>query len=774
MNLSILFTTILVAMFAVDALSQGTPAVTRLWFSGRFADLERVIESKYPVPLKAPTAHLGPLCMAYSKLKRYSKLLDCLRELEARIAGGEDMLEQKDEIMQPPFFLGPFPHLLRAEALLDFGDYDAAIKEARLGLSKIREDRGKGYYGPPRYRFELLPIVALAQALKGDEAEARKAIQELKDVRLGFGEKIMETSREQGLARVYMALRDYSNAIDYIKRDSGAFAFRVTGLFLGGESYKVPFELAKSLMLGKALVGSGKFQEAVETLDQLLAHPRLADQSDIQWLALVERAQLAEEYEKDLGKALELYRRAIDIFDRQRASISTEINKIGFVGDKQAVYARVIAVLMEQGRAAEAFDYVERSKSRALVDLLASRRDFSVRGKDEEKAKQILAQLTIADGESRGQDESARPGESAGLRSLEIARREIRSAAPELSTLVTVTSVSTNELKDLIGEDEALVVYYYHSKNLYAFVLSRERLQAVKLDATGLAEQVQKFRKALEQVGSQAWQSLAQVLHERLWKPIGSRVTAKRVIIVPHGALHYVPFAALQREDGSFLLDHYVMRFLPSASVLKFLKPSLAKKEEPLLAFGNPDLGDPKLDLAFAESEARALGGLYANSRVLLRRDATETSFKKLGGLYQRIHFATHGKFNSESPLDSGLYLAKDGENDGVLTVGELYSMAIDADLVTLSACETGLGKVNSGDDVVGLARGFLYAGARSIVASLWSVDDKATAELMQAFYQNLAAGSKHEALRQAQLKIRAAFSHPFFWAPFQLTGRAD
>src|SRR6185295_10092586 len=115
------------------------------------------------------------------------------------------------------------------------------------------------------------------------------------------------------------------------------------------------------------------------------------------------------------------------------------------------------------------------------------------------------------------------------------------------------------------------------------------------------------------------------------------------------------------------------------------------------------------------------------DARLLVRKEATETNFKRAGRIFSRIHFATHGKFQADQPLASGLYLAKDGDNDGVLTVGELYSMDLDADLVTLSACETGLGKVANGDDVVGLTRGFLYGGARSVVASLWQVDDRAT-----------------------------------------------
>ena len=117
--------------------------------------------------------------------------------------------------------------------------------------------------------------------------------------------------------------------------------------------------------------------------------------------------------------------------------------------------------------------------------------------------------------------------------------------------------------------------------------------------------------------------------------------------------------------------------------------------------------------------------------------------------------------------------LSKDDTSDGRLKVGKLYSMRLDADLVTLSACETGLGKVANGDDVVGLTRGFLYAGASTIVASLWKVDDQATAQLMNQFYQRLKSGDKREALRQAQLETSRQFSHPYFWAAFQLTGNA-
>ena len=132
----------------------------------------------------------------------------------------------------------------------------------------------------------------------------------------------------------------------------------------------------------------------------------------------------------------------------------------------------------------------------------------------------------------------------------------------------------------------------------------------------------------------------------------------------------------------------------------------------------------------------------------------------------------THGRFDPDQPLHSGLLLAKDTQNNGFLSLSDLYSLRLHADLVTLSACDTGLGKIRNGDDVVGLTRGFLYAGSNTVVASLWGVDDQATSYLMEQFYADLKTNNKGEALRQAQLATRKKYNHPFYWAAFGLTGK--
>src|SRR6185437_9739715 len=239
------------------------------------------------------------------------------------------------------------------------------------------------------------------------------------------------------------------------------------------------------------------------------------------------------------------------------------------------------------------------------------------------------------------------------------------------------------------------------------------------------------------------------------------------------GPLHYLPFAALQNGD-KYLIDHYSIRLIPSAGALAYLKSDHPAKAGRLLALGNPDLGEARYDLPNAQIEATKVAALFPDSRALVRAEASKSAIKELGNGFAILHFATHGKFDANAPLSSGLYLSKGTESDGVLTVGDLYDLRWDVDLVTLSACETGLGKVANGDDVIGLTRGFLYAGARSIVASLWEVDDAATEELMLDFYRHLDGQDKREALRLAQVETRQRYPEPWFWAAFNIVGSAD
>jgi CHAT domain-containing protein len=182
-------------------------------------------------------------------------------------------------------------------------------------------------------------------------------------------------------------------------------------------------------------------------------------------------------------------------------------------------------------------------------------------------------------------------------------------------------------------------------------------------------------------------------------------------------------------------------------------------------------LGNPTGDLPSAELEAKRLARLLPDSVVLIGAQATKQALMTAGPRFRTLHIAGHGVFDAAQPLDSRLLLAPSTGDGGELRVGELYTMSLAADLVTLSACETGLGRITDGGDVIGMTRGFLYAGASTVVASLWQVSDEATLALMERFYANLGRMNKRDAMRAAQLEVAKKIPQPYFWSAFYLTG---
>ncbi len=202
---------------------------------------------------------------------------------------------------------------------------------------------------------------------------------------------------------------------------------------------------------------------------------------------------------------------------------------------------------------------------------------------------------------------------------------------------------------------------------------------------------------------------------------------------MPHDVLHYLPFAALRSPAGRWVVEDLVLSTLPSASVLRFLADKTAGASDRALVVGNPDLG-AGLALPWAEREARAVGQQQSGATVLVKTDATEAQVKKLMEGVRLAHFATHGELNESDPLSSALLLVPGGGEDGRLEVREVFGLDLHARLVVLSACETGLGKLSRGDELVGLQRAFLYAGTPAVVTTLWKVDDWASYELVRAF----------------------------------------
>jgi CHAT domain-containing protein len=256
-----------------------------------------------------------------------------------------------------------------------------------------------------------------------------------------------------------------------------------------------------------------------------------------------------------------------------------------------------------------------------------------------------------------------------------------------------------------------------------------------------------------------------------------------KLLLVPHRRLSVIPIMALKDSTGQYLLEKYSCHQVPGIGVLLRTSEILEKRPKPgkiqgneMLLYGNPTMpnwGREVLPpLSGAENEVKTIAGKF-QAEFLIRAEASEHAFKSDSQNKRLLHLATHGISFDASPLESFVALAPGSGEDGQLSAAEILEMKFEADLVVLSACETGLGKI-SGDGVEGLARSFMASGVPSVLVSLWNVDDEATKELMLAFYENLDKGlDKAEALRQAQLKIMRTpkWRHPKYWAAFVLYG---
>ncbi len=784
----VLFAAFLLSGCATDLMGKKGSAM----MAARYGDLEKHALEDVPDITKSKTVKLFPLCTAYAKLKKYDKLFPCLNQIEVNVKNGDTNMTDIEQMEKDsPFMMGlakmgagvagqsleqdvtPMLYIARAEAFLDIGEYGKAIEDAKRAIAAKPAQPNLERW----HEINTQGILMLAYALAGERDKALAQARRVEAIDTSYPYGLLAIDKHTWLAKTYVSLGDYQRALHFMEIEEGAFDSFTRGFadaFVGsasrGESMWEFQMLPAEFLRYKCQFEVGKIKEAKAGYDSLLKKAKIRDNGDIYWMILFDRGRIAEK-EGDLEGAVGYYRQAVEVIEQQRSTINTETSKIGFVGDKQAVYRQLVAALFADRQYAAAFEYVERSKSRALVDMLAAKQNFAVVSGDPGKVKTLLAMAGSADAEAMVQGGIT---EGAQTRSLAVsARQQLSAESPELASLVSVSSLATAEIQALIPQDEALIEYYYNAPDFIAFVLTAKGLSAVRLDGKDLLNNVRQYRKQLENANSRGYLELSKRLYGQLVRPVVEQTDARKLIVVAHGPLHYLPFNALHDGQG-YLIERYSLRMLPSASVLKYLRTQPVPKQGDILAFGNPDLGNPKFDLAYAQAEAIAVTRNRPKSRVLLRKDANETAFRQYGGAFRYLHFATHGEFNADAPLKSALLLARDEQSDGLLTVDKLYSLRLDADLVTLSACETGLGKIANGDDVVGLTRGFLYAGASTIVASLWQVDDQATSYLMTRFYDNLERTDKREALRSAQLDTRKKYAHPYYWAAFQLTGNAN
>ncbi len=598
-----------------------------------------------------------------------------------------------------------------------------------------------------------------------------------------FRTSVHDLKRRAMVAKIYFARKDYVRALQAIRNESspGLFSLiKAANIFNPVNYIFTPFiygtisildvvyirEFEPRFIEYRCLLETGELKEAKQGYDEALAEPRLSGFGQMYYLVLYDRGRIAL-LEGDAEAAVDYFKRAISVIESQRSSITLERFKIGFVGDKQAIYHAMVETLAKLERPEDALEYAERGKARALVDLLASQKDFRS-NTQAARTRELLNELNELERKSLASTNNKVKGGT--VRSTNSTINAIKAADAELASLISVSTLSSRQIQSKLKPNETLLEYFYHGEEyLFAFAVTTDSVKVFKLDGKGLKEDVREFRRAINSYPGDSWKMGSEALHKRLIAPLDATIKNKKhLTIVPHGVLHYLPFNALRKDR--FLIEMHTVRLLPSASTLQFLN----KKTHPsnnLLVFGNPDLNNPDMDLSGAEEEARAIANNWEDAKVILRKNASETLFKKASGAFRYIHLASHGEFNPDVPQNSRMLLSPDVSNDDNLTLSEIYALRLNAEMVTLSACQTGLGDVKNGDDVVGLNRGFLYAGANSIVASLWSVPDESTRVLMTTFYSNLNSMDKRDAMQKAQLLALKKYKHPISWAAFQMTG---
>jgi len=535
------------------------------------------------------------------------------------------------------------------------------------------------------------------------------------------------------------------------------------------------------------------------------------------------------------ASAADYWRQAIDSLEAQQGRLGgSQESRTGFAAQYADWYREYSALLVELGRPAEAFHLLERSRARGLLALLAERdlvlatdipeeleRERKIADADYDRAQARL-------GEQAASNQAAIERIAAEMRDIrrrqDDIRERVRQASPHLGSLFYPEPLDLAGARAALDPGTLLLVYSLGETSGHLFLVGpgRDDFRVVGLPVArqDLAEQVERLRLAIRAAAAsgdsrlaEAVRATASALSETVLGPAaGAIASAERLLIVPDGPLHVLPFAALA-DPGSrefrWLVEakpiHSVVSMTVYQELLGWRHPT--GETARMVAFGDPiypsavagRVRGALAPLPATRAEVEALAALAPEATVAyLGREATEGRAKALGRDVGAVHFACHGVLDERFPLDSGLALslpeqapdihAADRDDNGLMQAWEVFeTVRLDADLVTLSACETAMGKEMGGEGLVGLTRAFEYAGARSVLASLWSVADESTATLMESFYRHWRAGlAKDEALRQAQRDLirgpvpvpggadsdrRLDASQPFFWAAFQLYG---
>lgn len=730
------------------------------------------------------------------------------------LASAEDLLRQSAELIDKPGEDprgAAGPHVNLGTLALYRGDLAAAQSYFELALSRLRN-------GPESVElatvYANLAVVARKQRRFAEARAWEKSALAITE-RLALG-NLGRAARLEALAR--------------IERESGDLA-AAEALFRQAETILLELSGQADTIrrdLGRLLAQTGRLAEAEALYRQVLSSLErrslvgTTDEAEIRnLLGNVQRRR------GDLSAAEESFCQATRILDLQRSRLGGSLeSRSWFESEKQSYSFDCLSALTERKRSPEAFHALERGKTRVFLQLLAER-DLRLvglppdlkteRARLDAEYDRILSRLSGLGPEGAGEIATlrARLEEIKAAREALIAR--LRLQFPELAALQAPAPLDLAEARRALDPGTALLAYAVGPEQSYLFVVSPIdeggrglEVHRLPIGKPALEKEIEAFRRLLTHPQGDLARLNARgaSLYKRLLRPAEKRLArAQRILISADGPLHLLPWAALRRQD-QYLAQWRPIHLTASTTVYGETRRSRRPARDPatwrLVAFGDPRY--PKVAGATGETvsdsevrsalrrgvkleplpathdEIRAIAELFPGAVVYLGEKATEEHAKQAAPQADLLHFAGHGLLDERFPLDSALALTipmqlQEGRDNGLLQAWEIFeNVRLDAHLVTLSACETALGREMGGEGLLGLTRAFQFAGASTVLASLWNISDESTAMLMKRFYTYVRQGkTKDEALRDAQLDLirleKEELSHPYHWAGFSLYG---
>ena len=539
-------------------------------------------------------------------------------------------------------------------------------------------------------------------------------------------------------------------------------------------------------LLAQAYLHQGDLQSALTAINEAIdANRKIPDELYFVPKNLAIKAQIMERL-GNVKASNDLYEKSADLLDALLSKVPTPMVERQLLSDLSMVYAGYFVSLTDQGKMEDAFRAIERARGRVEVQALAHHAVIEPGQSDAGQVRltSLNVQLLNAD------DPKARRDVLAAIYSTEQQLTGDSSAMD-----VPPTPVPLSELQRDLQASELFVEYVLADPHSYALAITHNAVHRYTLPPKAELEQEATLYRS-ELIQQKADLALAQRLFDGLLGGIPEFKQKQAVIVVPDGKLHLLPFSALA-DTGQYILATHLVSAAPSGTVLDMLRhraDQMARDDLPylgvaawiskappttLIAAIRRTVSWPERKELIALPESRnevetIATDLPKPSTILLGDQATETDFKRLPlSQYNVIHLALHGYADSEFPDRSALVFAPENPpvNDGLLQVREIRRLPLNANLVTLSACNTGVGPVSE-EGVANIVNAFIEAGAQSVVSTLWAVEDRATAQLMIDFYRHLGHNEgKVESLRQAQLDLLRSGAPPYYWAGFELVG---